>query len=151
MKDEKQIRDSITEAGLKVTPQRILVLRSLHEMSSHPSADEVIAYIRRSNPHMGTGTVYNILEVFADRGVVLRVKTEKGILRYDAVSEKHHHIYCTDTEKIEDYHDSELTKVLEEYFSKHQIQGFEIEELKLHIIGKFNNNLKKQTKWENMQ
>jgi Fur family peroxide stress response transcriptional regulator len=142
MKDERQIRDSIVEAGLKVTPQRVLVLRSIYEMGSHPSADEVIAYIRRTNPHMGTGTVYNILEVFADRGVVRRVKTEKGILRYDAVSEKHHHLYCTDTEKIEDYHDSELTKILEEYFSKRQIQGFEIEDLNLHIIGKFNHNQK---------
>jgi Fur family transcriptional regulator, peroxide stress response regulator len=142
MKNEREIRELISSAGLKVTPQRLVVLRALYSMNIHPSADQVLDYLRRDNPHMGTGTVYNILEVFADKGIVKRVKTEKGILRYDAVHEKHHHIYCTDTEKIEDYHDHELTRLLEDYFTRHKIQGFEIEDLNLQIIGRFNHNLK---------
>ena len=114
----------------------------MYEMSDHPSAEEVLAYLRRTNPHTGTGTVYNILEVFADKGIVKRVRTEKGILRYDAVQVKHHHIYCTDSERIEDYNDRELSAMLEEYFSKHKIHGFDIEELSLHIIGRYNTNRK---------
>ena len=91
---------------------------------------------------MGTGTVYNILEVFADKGVIKRVKSEKGILRYDAIRESHHHLYCTDTEKIEDYYDNELSELLEDYFRKRRIQGFEIDEISLHIIGKYSINRK---------
>ncbi|MBE0675687.1 MAG: transcriptional repressor [Bacteroidales bacterium] len=142
MIEDIQIKKKITEAGLKVTPQRLTVLKALHEMNNHPSADQVLEYIRRHNPHMGTGTVYNILEVFADKGIIHRVKTEKGILRYDAISETHHHLYCSDTEKIEDYYDKELSQLLEDYFSKRRIQGFDIEELKLQIIGKYNTNRK---------
>jgi Fur family transcriptional regulator, peroxide stress response regulator len=143
MINESFLRERISSAGLKVTPQRLSVLRALHEMNNHPSADQLLDYLRRANPHMGTGTVYNILEVFADKGIAKRVRTENGLLRYDAIAEKHHHIYCTDTENIQDYHDNELTKILEDYFSRNTIQGFEIEDLNLHIIGKFNHNQKK--------
>jgi Fur family transcriptional regulator, peroxide stress response regulator len=142
MKDDSHIKKMITDVGLKVTPQRLMVLRALYEMNNHPSADQVLEFIRRTNPHMGTGTVYNILEVFADKGVIKRVKSEKGILRYDAIRESHHHLYCTDTEKIEDYYDNELSELLDDYFRKRRIQGFEIDEISLHIIGKYSINRK---------
>jgi Fur family transcriptional regulator, peroxide stress response regulator len=142
MKSEKDLREKITATGLKVTPQRMVVLGALYEMNNHPSADQVLEYIQRTQPHMGAGTVYNILEVFSQKGIIKRVKTGNGIQKFDAVSEKHHHIYCTDTEKIEDFYDAELSQILEEYFAKRGIQGFEIEELNLHIIGKYNTKQK---------
>jgi Fur family peroxide stress response transcriptional regulator len=142
MNDDRQVRERITEAGLKVTPQRLIVLKTLYELGSHPSAEQVIEHIRRDNPHIITGTVYNILEVFAGKGIIKRVKTEDGILRYDALKKKHLHIYCTDTGKIEDYYDTELSLMLDDYFRRKKIDGFEIEELNLHIIGKHNTNRK---------
>jgi len=74
--------------------------------------------------------------------LISRVKTERDIMRYDAVLEKHHHIYYSDSDKIEDYRDDELNSLLEEYFSKKSIPNFKIEDLKLQIIGKLidNNN-----------
>lgn len=142
MKDKTGLRNRISSAGLKVTPQRLEVLNALCDMGTHPSADQLLEFIRRENPHMGTGTVYNILETFSEKGIVKRVKTEEGILRYDAIEEKHHHIYCTDTDKIEDYYDPELSQFLADYFKRRAIQGFDIKDIDLHIIGKYYNNQK---------
>ena len=36
MKDDSHIKQMITDAGLKVTPQRLMVLRALYEMNNHP-------------------------------------------------------------------------------------------------------------------
>jgi Fur family peroxide stress response transcriptional regulator len=58
-------------------------------------------------------------------------------MRYDAILEKHHHLYCADSDRIEDYYDEELNKVLEKYFIKKNIPGFEIKEIRLQISGKF--------------
>jgi Fur family peroxide stress response transcriptional regulator len=140
MINEITIREMITDAGLKITPQRLLVLKSLIEMNNHPSADQVLNYIRLNNPNMGTGTVYHILEVFADKKVIKRIKTEDGIQRYDAIRSDHHHLYCTNTNKIEDYYDNELSKLLRQYFSNRRIQGFDIEEINVNIKGKYNTN-----------
>ncbi|HER09919.1 MAG TPA: transcriptional repressor, partial [Bacteroides sp.] len=66
-----------------------------------------------------------------------RVKTEKDVMRYDALTEKHHHLYCTESEEIEDYVDQELDLVLKDYFKKKEIPGFRVEEIRLQINGKF--------------
>ena len=141
MISETGMKEMIADAGLKVTPQRLLVLKTLIELNNHPSADQVLSYVRRINPNMATGTVYHILEVFADKKVIKRIKSEDGIQKYNAIRSDHHHLYCTDTNKIEDYYDNELSKLLKRHFRKRGIQGFDIEEITVNIKGKYNTNL----------
>jgi Fur family transcriptional regulator, peroxide stress response regulator len=45
-------------------------------------------------------------------------------MRYDAILETHHHLYCEETEVIEDFFDDDLNKVLEDYFSRKKIPIF---------------------------
>jgi Fur family peroxide stress response transcriptional regulator len=61
-------------------------------------------------------------------------------MRYDAVMQKHHHLYCSETDKIEDFEDPELDQLIAEYFAKKKINGFEVKEISLQITGKFKNN-----------
>ena len=72
--------------------------------------------------------------------LIKKVKTEKDIMRYDAVMESHHHLYCSESDRIEDYKDNELNELLEKYFEKKKIPDFKIEDIKLQIIGKFIKN-----------
>lgn len=58
-------------------------------------------------------------------------------MRYDGILEKHHHLYSSESERIEDYFDNDLNALIEDYFSKKKIAGFEIEEVKLQILGRF--------------
>jgi Fur family transcriptional regulator, peroxide stress response regulator len=132
----------LVEKGLKVTPQRIAVLDIILNLHNHPSAENIAEYIRLSYPHVPIGTVYKILDAFVEKGIISRVKTENGIIRFDPVSEKHHHLYSSQSEQMEDFFDKDLNKILDEYFRKKQIPNFKIEDIKLQIIGTFSNNLK---------
>jgi Fur family peroxide stress response transcriptional regulator len=58
-------------------------------------------------------------------------------MRYDAVMERHHHLYCSESDRIEDFVDPELNQIVEKYFKKKKIPYFEIEDVRLQIIGKF--------------
>ncbi len=60
-------------------------------------------------------------------------------MRYDGIMENHHHLYCSESEQIEDFLDEELDQVLVEYFKNKGIKDFKIEEIKLQINGKFLN------------
>jgi Fur family peroxide stress response transcriptional regulator len=66
-----------------------------------------------------------------------RVKTENGIMRYDPFINKHHHLYCAYSDKIEDYEDSELDQIISDYFKSKAIKNFQINDIKLQISGKF--------------
>lgn len=130
------ISNALNEKGLKVTPQRIAILEAVFKLCNHPTAEQVLDYIRKKNPNISLATVYKVLDAFVENGLVKTVKTDKDIKRYDACVEKHHHIYYSESDIIEDYMDAELNDLLEKYFERKQITGFKIEEIKLQIVGK---------------
>lgn len=131
------IKNQLVDKGLKVTPQRISVLEAVYLLGNHPTAEMITEHIKSTHPNIATGTVYKVLEVLVDNRLVKRVKTDKDAMRYDGILESHHHLYCSESEKIEDYIDEELDHMLEAYFRKKGIKGFQIEEIKLQINGKF--------------
>lgn len=128
----------IKNSNLKVTPQRIAVLEALNNLKDHPTADKIKEYVVKNHPHIAVGTIYKTLETFVEKGLVKKVKTEQDVMRYDAILDKHHHLYCEDTERIEDYFDDQLNEMLEEYFKKRRIPNFKVKDIKLQIIGTFN-------------
>lgn len=134
----EQINQKLKDAGMKVTPQRHAILEAVFTLGNHPTADNIIDYIRKTHPGIATGTVYNVLDVLVENGLVQRVKTDKDAMRYDAIMKKHHHIYCAETERIEDYFDAELDEMLQDYFRRKDVPNFKIEDIVLQIKGNFN-------------
>jgi Fur family peroxide stress response transcriptional regulator len=132
-----QIKDMLVDKGLKVTPQRISVLQAIYSLDSHPTVEMITEHIKGTHPNIATGTVYNVLDVLVENNLVKRVKTDKDIMRYDGILEKHHHLYCSESERIEDYVDEDLDELLRTYFKKKKIKNFKIEEIILQINGKF--------------
>ena len=135
-------REKLQEKGLKVTPQRIAIYEAIVKLKNHPTAENVIEYIKSNNPNISVGTVYKVLDSLVENKLLKKVKTEKEIMRYDAVLSKHHHLYCVDTDRIEDYEDEKLNLLINEYFKKIKIKNFKVQDIKLQITGKFKNNIK---------
>ena len=102
MKKEKH-RIHFKNSDLKITPQRMAVLEALKSLKEHPTADKIKEYVVKNHPNIAVGTIFKTFETFVEKGLVRKVKTEKDVMRYDAILEKHHHLYCEDTEHIEDY------------------------------------------------
>jgi len=137
MKREEHSID-LKDSNLKVTPQRIAVLEALNKLKDHPTADKIKEYVVKNHPNIAVGTIYKTLETFVEKGLVKKVKTEQDVMRYDSILDKHHHLYCEDTERIEDFFDDKLNAMLEDYFKKKKIPNFKVKDIKLQIIGTFN-------------
>ncbi len=127
----------LTEKGLKITPQRLAVLDALRRLHNHPTPDQVCRMVKISHPHIAIGTVYKTLETFVEKGILKKVKTDGDVMRYDDVPHCHHHLYCADSQRIEDYFDDELNALLDDYFKRKQIPNFNVDEVRLHINGRF--------------
>ena len=133
----EEISIKLLEKGLKVTPQRIAILEAIIKLKNHPTAENIIEFIRNDNPNIAIATVYKVLDVLLANNLISKVKTDKDIMRYDAILESHHHLYCSETDRIEDYEDEELNGILTSYFEKREISNFKVEDIKLQILGKF--------------
>ena len=131
------VRSKIRDGGLKVTPQRMAVLEAILHLDNHPTAVQIVDFVRSRQPNIAVGTIYNTLEVFVDKQVITTAHSEKDSVRYDAITGLHHHMYCKESEKIEDYYDEELDRLLKEYFESKKPGYFNIDEIRLQLIGKF--------------
>jgi Fur family peroxide stress response transcriptional regulator len=132
------IKQKLSEKGMKITPQRMAVLEAIYQLKNHPTADNIIEFIRKTHPNVAVGTVYKVLETLVENGLVKRVTTDRDFMRYDGILDKHHHLYCLNCDLIEDYHDPDLDELLKKYFESKNIPGFKIEEFVLQIKGTFN-------------
>jgi len=139
---DRSVIKILAENGLKITPQRIAVLEVVLTLENHPDADTVIDYIRINYPHVSIGTVYKTLETFVKKGILRKVKTDNDKMRYDAIADRHHHLYCAESDRIEDYYDKELNELIDSYLRKKKIPDFKIEDVKLQIIGRFLKEIK---------
>ena len=135
-------RDKLKEKGLKVTPQRVAIYEAIVKLNNHPAAENVIDYIKKNHSNISIGTVYKVLDSLVENSLLKKVKTEKDIMRYDAVITNHHHLYCAETDRIEDYGDDKLNTLISDYFKKNKIKNFKVQDIKLQITGQFNSNFK---------
>lgn len=135
-----ELRKKLSDKGLKITPQRIAVYQAVLQLKDHPTAEIIIDHVRKHYPNVAIGTVYKVLDTLCGKKLISRIHTERDIMRYDAVTEVHHHLHSEESDRIEDFFDTGLDELLSDYFKKKQISDFEISKIKIHISGKFSNN-----------
>lgn len=140
----QDIMQKLHDAGLKTTPQRIAIMQTLVRLRQHPTADELYVEVSKKLPGLSATTIYNTLETFVDKGLVKRIKTDAGVMRYDDIVETHHHMYCSNSDRIKDYFDPELDELLKEYFEKKFIDGFTVSDIRLQLMGDFQNKTNKK-------
>lgn len=131
------IRSKLQELGLKVTPQRVAILKAILILKNHPTAEEITKFVKKNHPNISVATVYKVLDTFVDHKLIVRVKTARDLMRYDPVMSNHHHLYCEETDRIEDYQDEKLNTLINNYFKKNKIKNFNIQDVKLQITGTF--------------
>ncbi|MFW5758136.1 MAG: Fur family transcriptional regulator [Bacteroidota bacterium] len=132
----QQFVEKISEAGLKITPQRVAVAQALNDLK-HPTVEEIFSVVIKTIPGLSLATVYNVLDVFISKGIVEKVKNDSDKMRYDLITQHHHHIYDNQSNRVEDYFDPDLDLLLQKYFEQKKIKGFKLKQVKLQIMGEF--------------
>lgn len=89
----------LRRAGLKVTPQRVAIVRELAGDPTHPTAQELFERLRGSDhssgvPSMSFATVYNTLDALARSGLCESLALAPGATRFDANMHPHNHAVC---------------------------------------------------------
>ncbi len=132
--------ERITDAGLKLTIQRMAILEYLEGTDEHPSAEMVYNNICKKFPTITLSTVYNTLETFVKHNIINKVSTTDGKARYDGRIDKHFHFFDKRTGRIVDIEDAELQKIIENYFSKKNYPHLQIEDFQINLSGEIKEN-----------
>ncbi|MFP4513043.1 MAG: Fur family transcriptional regulator [Acidimicrobiales bacterium] len=94
MKSPDELTDLFRARGLKVTPQRQLIFRVLHDQLAHPTADAVYARTSAEMPTMSLRTVYQTLNDLTAMGEITHIDLGTGSARFDTNLDTHQHLVC---------------------------------------------------------
>jgi Fe2+ or Zn2+ uptake regulation protein len=102
---EQDAARALREAGLKATPQRLAVLRSLVGDETHPTAQELHERLAPEFPSLSVATVYNTLSALTRISRCIPLEFG-GPLRFDPNVEPHDHAVCERCGSIRDVCDA---------------------------------------------
>jgi Fe2+ or Zn2+ uptake regulation protein len=94
--------DALRQRGIQPTPQRVAVAEFVLQTDTHPTADEVWATVRRRCPTLSRATVYNTLNLFAEKRLLKLQPLKDGVIVFDPHVEPHHHLIDDETGKVFD-------------------------------------------------
>jgi Fur family peroxide stress response transcriptional regulator len=94
--------------GLRMTPQRQLLLQTLSRMSHHPTADQVYRRLKRVLPSVSPATVYRNVRTLAEVGVLSTLERAGESVHYDLNLDEHHHFVCSRCRRVFDIYLSDL-------------------------------------------
>ena len=90
----QDLREKFRRSGYTLTSQRRAVLEALKEAKGHPSAEDVYLIVKKKNPRVALGTVYQALSVLEEIGVIGSKHWSESPTRYDLNLEPHLDIRC---------------------------------------------------------
>ena len=84
----------LKEKGLKLTPQRRLILDIIHHTKEHLTVDEILLYVQSRAPGVNKSTVYRTLDILEETGCVFKSEVDGRFIYHHAEEGHHHHLVC---------------------------------------------------------
>ncbi len=96
MSCEKRFVEQLRERGLRVTPQRELILATLHQREGLFTAEEIYQQVHNQDPDLKLSTVYRTLELLEELELVAVVSStdERRHYKLLGLHGLHHHLHC---------------------------------------------------------
>ena len=126
----KKSVEILKENNIKVTPQRLGVYNILLKGNRHYKAEEIYDKVTKEFPTISLGTVYSILEILKERGLVEEIRIDFQRSYFDVAKERHHHFQCKRCKKI---YDVDMPHC--EALKKGVVAGHKIEEFQGYFYG----------------
>jgi Fur family ferric uptake transcriptional regulator len=111
--------ETLKAKGLKLTPQRLLILKIINENKDNLAADEIISFVKSKIPKANKSTIYRTLEILEEAGCVYKSVVEGKAVYHHAEGGHHHHLVCHKCGKIIDFDENLFTEAEKELWSKY--------------------------------
>ncbi len=129
MQNMNKIKEYLTQNNVKPSYPRLRIMEYLTERRNHPTADMIFHALVEEMPTLSKATVYNTLNLFAEKKVVMPINIENNEIRYDATVSLHGHFKCLECGAVYDFTVHHIEHELEE------LKGFQIDNKNVYYKG----------------
>ncbi len=125
-------KETIRSKGLRVTPARIAVLRTLEETNKPIDIASILSIVQRSKVDADQATIYRIVESFLEKNLISRIQFQEKKFFYESKRVEHHHAICEKCGKIEDVSNCSIKRTEQRIEEK---IGFKVKSHNLEFFG----------------
>ncbi len=105
----QQLKQVCSDAGIKLTHQRLEIFRELLSSGAdHPSAEEIHTRLHKRLPTIAIDTVYRTLATFDELGLIKKLHILNERTLFDINLTPHHHFICTRCKGVKDIYWSDF-------------------------------------------
>ena len=129
---EESLKGILKKCGLKITEQRIAILKALNSGPRyHKTAQDILDEVKKTKASLGFATVYRFLKKLTQAQMISEISMGAGSSCYELKSHPfHYHIACVNCGKIVEFKnklvENTLKKIISEKNYKMQNQVVEI-------------------------
>lgn len=131
------VKKILQDNDITPTLQRIVILNYLMSSSKHPTADQIFNDINQDqNVTISKATVYNTLNYFIEKNLVIKVMTSKCTQpHYDYFLKPHFHLICSKCGKIIDANYDNFNNDLNHMVLEAQKNEFKVSNESINLYG----------------
>ena len=127
-------RNYLKERGLKFTPERQLILKTVFSLHQHFDIDQLWERLHRKDRRLSRATIYRTLPLLIDSGLIQETfRCQEKVSYEHTFGHKHHdHMLCLKCGKVIEFRDERIEKLQEAVCKKY---GFKVIQHRLGIRG----------------
>lgn len=91
---ETLLQEYLNAREQKLTRQRKIILAIFFEASTHLTIEEIHKKVVERNAGVGIATVYRMVKILCDCGLVIGFRNTDGSYKYELGQEYHEHLIC---------------------------------------------------------
>jgi Fur family transcriptional regulator, iron response regulator len=97
-----EIAEFLKARGLRVSLQKLEIARHVLAEHRHFTAEEIFKEINVDFPRVSRATVFNVLNLFVEHGLLKTVQARSDVLFYDSNATEHDHVVVAKSGEIFD-------------------------------------------------
>lgn len=126
-------KNELNEVNLKATPARMALMNLLESTDKPVDVQTMIEYLDSRDIKTDPTTVFRIVNMFTEKGLLKTILLNEGKSRYELASlADHHHLMCISCGSIQDMSDCNID-VLENHIEKKK--NFKVTSHSLEFFG----------------
>jgi Fur family peroxide stress response transcriptional regulator len=127
------LRQTCVALGLRLTPQRDVLLRALSETSGHPTADDLVTKVRKVLPTVSHATVYRNVHELVRAGLIGTLERSGAAVQFEMNPDHHHHFVCRRCGRVWDVYLDHVAVTVDKHRSP--LNGFRIDHRDVQLHG----------------
>jgi Fe2+ or Zn2+ uptake regulation protein len=128
-----RLRETCVARGLRLTPQRDVLLRALSSTMGHPTADDLVRKVRKILPTVSHATVYRNVQELVRAGLIGTLERSGAAVQFEMNPDHHHHFICRRCGQVWDVYLNQVAVTVDRQRSP--LSGFRIDRRDVQLQG----------------